>query len=548
VETEERGTRPRLGYLEVTKDKMQAMTIESDHVAAFLQEKEQSQETPEERLRSCLLYMQQMLAQEGSPDFRGFWQVRQFCFPLFKESFSVHSRAQLWELYTDLTREGRRLKSLLETEATFAAEQIGLALQDLEQQITALEKDAELLQASVSEIKVPQFLRRQGMAYTQRQQVVNVLNVVSSRIHSLRKELIKTQMRMKQKNHLFQRLSLLGDAVFPRRKDLMKQISEMFSQDVETFMQDHFSESTFCPEKVRRQVFFYRDEIKAFQALAKALTLDTQTFMTTRGWLSQCWDQLKGMEKELKKEFVEHKQQSATHVEEFLQGIEQVGQKFAAGELSADEGLEELYQIQNKMRQVTLVKQDVRLLKDRMTDVSQPMHQYKQEQQQKRREQEEQVELERKNKVQAFQQEIHVWLESISEDNLSKAHEQFAAFRQQLHHMNCHKSERQSLDLLLKQAKDTLMEKQEAAVLQLPHESRQLLEELNQILEVRKERRREIKLQVDDYRKILAGSSLDIEKAMTIQERLVQEKEALEKCDASIAEIEKKIQDLKHRN
>lgn len=225
-----------------------------------------------------------------------------------------------------------------------------------------------------------------------------------------------------------------------------------------------------------------------------------------------------------------------------------MGTRFTEERMTSDEGLVELNSIQHAMRQVSLVKQDVITLKDLMAQVSQPMHQQKQLQQQQRRQQEEAVELERKQKVQDYQQEIQSFLQSISTQDLGALQEQYTALRQRLNGLVCQKSERHVLDALFKQIKDALMEKQEAAVLNLPDESRQLLEELNQILQVRKDRRREIKLQLDDYRKMLAGSSLDLEKVMLTQELVDQEKEALEKCDASIVEIEKKIQDLKHRS
>lgn len=63
-------------------------------------------------------------------------------------------------------------------------------------------------------------------------------------------------------------------------------------------------------------------------------------------------------------------------------------------------------------------------------------------------------------------------------------------------------------------------------------------------MQQRKERRQEIKQQLEIYRKALGGSNLDFEKAMHYQELVQQEKERLDKANAAIEEIEQKIAEL----
>jgi hypothetical protein len=60
-------------------------------------------------------------------------------------------------------------------------------------------------------------------------------------------------------------------------------------------------------------------------------------------------------------------------------------------------------------------------------------------------------------------------------------------------------------------------------------------------LEQKKQRRQEIKEQVEQYRKAVGSSNLDFEKGMQIRELMDQEKELLEKTNSSIEEIEQKI-------
>ena len=75
-------------------------------------------------------------------------------------------------------------------------------------------------------------------------------------------------------------------------------------------------------------------------------------------------------------------------------------------------------------------------------------------------------------------------------------------------------------------------------------DEKKTLENLKTVLKQKKDRRQEIKQQLESYRKSLGGSGLDFEKAMQIQELVEQEKERLEKANAGIQEIEQKIAEL----
>jgi hypothetical protein len=71
------------------------------------------------------------------------------------------------------------------------------------------------------------------------------------------------------------------------------------------------------------------------------------------------------------------------------------------------------------------------------------------------------------------------------------------------------------------------------------------LDHLAVVLEHRCERRKEIKIQIEEYRKIIGGSGLDFEKAMHYNELMENEKENLAKIDESIKDIKKKMLELK---
>ncbi len=82
------------------------------------------------------------------------------------------------------------------------------------------------------------------------------------------------------------------------------------------------------------------------------------------------------------------------------------------------------------------------------------------------------------------------------------------------------KAEKQIYDRLFRQLKDALNEKKEKALLNLSEDDMIALDKLNAALEERKERRQEIKNQLESYRKHLGGSGFDFEKAMMYREMI----------------------------
>ncbi len=495
----------------------------------------------EEKLKACIDYMQNALSQHLSPDFKGFWHVRKLCFPFFKEQLSGQVRADMWAFYVDLTKEGRRLKNLLDEESSFAATQIDLAIVALEQEVGGPKA------VSLKMPKQPKALEGRYTFYETHQQELCGLNVFASRINALRKELVKTEMRIRQKNKFFTRLSALGDVIFPRRKDLIKEISETFLRDVEEFTESHFSAHTFSEEKARRLVFFYREEIKGLQALAKMLTINTHAFTTTRQSLSECWDMLRGMEKELKKEHAHQKQKSQENKEAVLERMAQIASKFENKEISCLEGLSELQQINQWMREVELTRGDVHELKAVLLSTRQPLEIDRDKHEQKVKDKEAEIEQERKDRIEEFNQKLDRISSQVAEISVEELKEGVEACRTTLNSLSITKTERQLFDRKMREIRDLVVDKEEIAVLSLSDAAREQLGTLQNMLEQRQLRRKEIKGQIEEYRRTIGGSNLDFEKAMKYNELMAVEKESLEKTDASIVEIEKKIKEVKNQ-
>lgn len=327
---------------------------------AFKGEQEK-QPDAENKLKSAIAFMEEALAQDKTPDFKNFWEVRKICLDLFKEQMPPPVRSQLWNRYHELSKEARRLKDILDEQSNFASEQIEIAIQALEKEISQIAQAVE-----ASESLSFKALENQAVFYGNLQKELNLLNAYASRVNALRKELIKTEMRIRIKNRFFQRLSAIGDQIFPRRKELIQKISEQFAQDVDQFITEHFAKFD-----QKESVFALREEIKALQGSAKMLTLNTQVFNQTRLRLSECWDKLKSVEKEKKKEFAHKKEAFKANAQMISQSIADLAQKFTTNEISIVEMHKEMDQTVGKMRATELGRDEVHALREELSRLRQ---------------------------------------------------------------------------------------------------------------------------------------------------------------------------------
>ena len=93
----------------------------------------------ESKLKLAITFMEASLAQNGAPNFRTFWELRKTCLETIRrKSIQPAARYSLWSKYIELSKEARRLKEILDEQSAFAAEQIDIAIQALEQDIAQL--------------------------------------------------------------------------------------------------------------------------------------------------------------------------------------------------------------------------------------------------------------------------------------------------------------------------------------------------------------------------------------------------------------------------
>lgn len=493
------------------------------------------------KIKYALDFMENSLSQEGSPHFKSFWDIRTVCLQLFKENISPSLRAQYWQKYSELSKEARRLKDVLDEQSSFAAEQIEMAIAALESDVTNFDEHVNRL-AELELPDIPKVLSKKSTFYKNIQKKLNLLNAQASRINALRKELIKTEMRVRHKNKFFQRLSQIGDKVFPLRKNLIKEISDAFIENVETFIKHSFTDN------LHDSLFALREEIKALQGIAKILTLNTYAFTQTRMQLSECWDKIKVAEKERKKERAQLKTVFKENFDAVQLKIQEFKQKFEASELSDDQALKQLDEISQFMRNIELGREEIKILRDQLSAARAPILDKAKAEEQLRHQQVQDREKQRKAKIEELKNEIQQLQKRIPSLNA----EELAAVRdemqEKIQNPVFNKYEKQELERLIKPVRsaivDALSDKEEETLLSLSADDRQAIVQLKEVLQQRKDRRQEIKGQLELLRKASGTSGLDFEKAMNHNELINSEKERLEKINQGIKEIEDKIAQL----
>lgn len=493
--------------------------------------------TPEEKIAYGLEFMRQSISQEGSPRFREFWEGRRQILPFFKENLNPVIRSKLWDEYVGLTVEARRLKEVLEEHSAFAMEQIDLAVQsiqkDLENLDSLLEKTEPISCPERCETISPRMAVYDGL-----QRELNLLNTLASHLNALRKEVLKTDMRIRFKTKFFKRLSELGDRVFPRRKELIESVSAEFVKDVTRFVERHFQGESI----VGAPYYALRGEIKALQAVAKVLTLNSSSFNITRLKLSECWDKVRILEKEHKQEMADKKQASSEQRQQIDQLIEALRLKSAEMSLRALDAEIEL--IQKEMRKVVLHRDDVRELRDQLSQLRAPHLAEQAKRTQELEEAEKEAIRIKREKVSQLKDAISLLIKEGQELTLEAFSLRYDEILKTIGSLEIAKIEKQQLDRSLRPLKDFLVEKKEQSLLNLSEDDRKVLENLRLILQQKKERRQEIKETLQTYRKSLGGSNLDFEKAMQLRELIDQEKEFLEKANEGIVEIENRISEM----
>ena len=505
----------------------------------------------EKKVELVIQFMSFSLAQAGSPHFRDFWEAKKICQELFKENINPTSRMHFWATYSELSREARRLKEIFDEQSAFACEQIEIAVKSVEDEMADFERFLQQVTpfqfSADSSVLAENYEKYDGL-----QRELVLLNTCATRVSSLRKELIKTEMRIRDKNKFFERLSKLGDLIFPRRKVLMQEVSQLFIQDVERFIRN-----TFDHELKTVQLFSIREEIKALQSSAKDLTLNTEAFSKTRACLSECWDSLKTIIDERKKGEHEQKQEFRQHRDECAALLDELKKKCEEKLVSDVQAYDELEQIVHKMRTTTLGRHEIRILREKVTEVrelitstlksavSKPVP--KSVPKSANAIAKEALHEKGQSKLRAYDElqkkisEMLLQVETQENELLSSFYEQVT---KEVATSSFSRMQKLELEKELHKLRDAILEKKEKKLLTLPSDTRQAISELKLLLGERKAQRQEIKELLEGHRRAKGSSGFDFAEALQANEVVVEEKARLEKIATAIDEIEDQIAKL----
>lgn len=483
----------------------------------------------EEKIRFCLDYMKQAISLSGKPDFKGFWEARRECLPIFKESMHPALRTELWKDYIEMTEEARRLKGILEEQTTFMVEQITIAIDALEQELSHI-KD---LIKKIPHIPLPDRCRSIESNldfYQDAQREIVLYNSFATRVTSLRKELIDCEMRISMKNKLFKRLSAKGDEIFPKRKELMETLSKTFLADVEAFVA-RFGKDV---QSNKTPYFILRDEIKYLQNAAKLLSIKTSVYLSSRNKLSECWDKLRELEVKRKEEMNEKQEEVNKQSQLVLEKIAELHAR-CQEKISFEQADKMTDAILEFMKSLPLSRDEVKDLKKKIQDAKDPLY----EEQIKEQEAKVKKAAEKKADVANLLSEIDLFITEKHPEDLQEWISAKKLWDEKISSLKFSNEDREMLDRNLAAIDDAIFNMVEKDLLSKSPS----FEALEEQLEKRLDYRATIKEKLEVHRKLVNESRLSFEKSIFYQDFLEEEKERLDLCDERIAALEELLEE-----
>lgn len=489
--------------------------------------------TIEERLTLCLEKMQESLEQKQEPNLSQFWQAKKECVLLFKEKISPQKRNQFWQKYIKLSDEGRIVRDFLDEEALFAIEQIELAIVDVEKQFQLIEESKCTIQLEFP--RSPQAFIRIYDSCCNLQNLIQQAQLLAIRLQELRKEISIMSMRMKIKGRFFDRLSLICDKLFPKRNEMIAQLSELFFQTVQDFVRKNFSENH---QQLKRNCYFLQNEIREIQAVAKLFSLSTKVFAETRKELSRCWDQLKEIEKEKKEDFSQMKEQSDSNSQKIEKMIQELSEE---KDLSEKEVMSRLKEIQKEMQGSMLLRKQIAILEKKCELIAKPFEEAKEKAKEELREKRKQALLLEEQNVKAFLDKLVLLQQSIPSESLDITRSTIHNLEASLTQLECADARKKMLKQRLKEVMTAFAQVEEKALLFQATGSQEDQKRLSLILESKIAQREKLKAFLEECRKERGKSCLDFQKAIELSEKIEKGKAELQALEQSILDFDNKI-------
>ncbi|MCE5295155.1 MAG: hypothetical protein LLF94_11160, partial [Chlamydiales bacterium] len=321
--------------------------------------------------------------------------------------------------------------------------------------------------------------------------------------------------------------------------ELIQKVSQLFISDVENFIK-----TTFVTELKTVQLFNVRDEIKALQSIAKVLTLNTEAFSTTRKTLSECWDSIKNVVKDRRKEASEQKSTYKQHRDQFVGELDALKASFEAKDQPASALMTKLDDLSDRMRNTPLGKLEIRELRDLVRDLRQALTAHTQNEETSRRQLANKKEQEKKSRIEAVRQELITLASTESTQEIEDIEKALEPLVKEVGTLSIPRTEKQEFDKLVRNVRDVITEKKEQKLLSLSEGDREAIGKLKDLLKEKKLNRQSIKTQIDAMRKESGGSGLDFARAIQINDMIQNEKIRLDKIESGIEELQDMIEKL----
>lgn len=278
----------------------------------------------------------------------------------FKDFENTSLKQKMWKDFVEISDAARAVKKIQEEEGEFAAEMISKALDALEIEMQNIQTVRSTEYYPVFE-KVLAFkaikLSMQDMLGT-----VAFLNKKAAQIQQLRDELIKTGMRLSLKGKLFDRLSKLGDIVFPKKKALTLELVEAFKGALEAFIQKNQKETEGA------ETLF---QIRLIQGFLKNLALKKQDYDFVKGMLDPVWKKAT-IDKDKKEKALEEISAKSLETKKSLDECFENLAKLIDHQQDA-EALKLYDEIVDRFKAKTLTKTDYRICKQTLESKAKPL-------------------------------------------------------------------------------------------------------------------------------------------------------------------------------
>lgn len=514
----------------MANNKLPNLDEETEYEPGQFREARDALQNPIKRVRLCIVVMRQSLSKPNYPAFVLFWEAKKSALDSFKEISTPTVRSALWEEYIELTKEARRLSDLLQEQNAFSLEQIHLAVQVLEKD---LEEEANKI-SSMDRITFPKeasILLDRETIYNNNQLQLNFIHAMASRIQTIRKELISIPTSMKHKGKLLQRLSSLGDQIFPRRKKMIQEMSALFYEDVQRFISKYFETKTTVSKEKSPPLYLLKEEIKAFQKMAKVFSISSECFFSTRKLLGKCFDTIKQKEKERRLGYQEKKQKTQQAFESIYQEIQNFGKWITLDTFSKKTYSDKLKELIENMERVPFVHEQVKILRgelEKQKQLAEDKHFQKDSCSSS---------ATKRDEVAAFLRECHAAIEkanAISIQELVDLRED--VIRKSLT-MKFNLEEEIQYQLFLIELQIATTVKQEEACWQI-EDTREKVQKLTDHLHVTFACKEEVKLQVESLRKLNSSSGLNFQQALLCRDCIQKARDYIEKINDSIEKLE----------